>query len=36
MMNEETNEGFLTELQGAFMWMNRAVFEPERISLPDD
>jgi hypothetical protein len=25
-----------TKTQEAFMWLNRAVFQPERISLPED
>jgi hypothetical protein len=25
-----------TEIQSAFMWMNRAVFQPARITLPED
>lgn len=25
-----------TKLQEAFMWLNRAVFQPQRISLPED
>ena len=25
-----------TSIQEAFMWMNRAVFQPDRISLPED
>ena len=25
-----------TELQSAFMWANRAVFKPGRVSLPED
>ena len=25
-----------TNIQQAFMWMNRAVFQPERINLPED
>ena len=25
-----------TEIQSGFMWLNRAVFQPSRISLPED
>lgn len=25
-----------TKIQEGFMWLNRSVFRPERISLPDD
>lgn len=25
-----------TKTQEAFMWLNRAVFQPDRVSLPDD
>lgn len=25
-----------TAIQEGFMWLNRAVFQPERISLPED
>jgi hypothetical protein len=25
-----------TKTQEAFMWLNRAVFQPQRISLPED
>lgn len=25
-----------TKMQEAFMWMNRAVFQPKRIDLPED
>lgn len=25
-----------TEIQTAFMWLNRALFQPQRVSLPDD
>jgi len=25
-----------TKIQEAFMWLNRAVFQPTRITLPDD
>jgi hypothetical protein len=25
-----------TAVQDAFMWLNRAVFQPKRISLPED
>ena len=25
-----------TKIQEAFMWLNRAVFQPQRISLPED
>lgn len=25
-----------TEIQDAFMWLNRAVFQPGRVALPDD
>lgn len=26
----------ITNLQQAFMWLNRAVFQPGRVSLPED
>lgn len=26
----------MTELQDAFMWLNRAVFKPGRVALPED
>lgn len=26
----------MTQIQLAFMWMNRGIFQPQRIDLPDD
>jgi hypothetical protein len=26
----------ITKLQEAFMWLNRAVFQPSRVKLPED
>lgn len=26
----------ITNLQSAFMWLNRAVFQPTRVSLPEE
>lgn len=26
----------ITQIQQGFMWLNRAVFQPERIKLPED
>ena len=44
MANADLPEGFdkrmialaRTNIEQGFMWLNRAVFQPERVSLPDD